>query len=108
MLAATPQVSSSQELFRLVLTLISSGSRDIPNSLKEHFLTVLSQAKIIVGDAEITLENVLPESIDLAFEIKEIDGLYDSLKTIDDIENVSPALADHLLNSMEHYSVYQD
>lgn len=108
MLAAAPNVPSSQELFRLVLSLISSGSSEIPKSLKDHFLLVLRQAKIIADNASTPLEGVLPESIDLAFDIKKIKGLSDTLSTIDDVEKVSADLAHKLLISMEPPSVHQD
>jgi len=104
MLAAAPKVPHSQELFKLVLNLISSET-DVPLSLKEYFITVLLQAKNLTKTSEIP-QNILPESIDLAFEIKTIKGLSESLKNIDKIENVSPDLANKLLASMEQYSVY--
>jgi len=109
MLAATPKVPSSQELFRLVLTLVSNnGTQDIPDTLREHFSTVLTQAKLLIGNSENITGDILPESIELAYELGEIEGLSASLDRIDDIESVSPALAHQLLASMEQYSVYQD
>lgn len=108
MLAATPKVPSSQELFRLVLTLVSNGTQDIPVTLREHFSTVLSQAKLLIVNSENVIEDILPESIELAYELGEIEGLSASFDPIDDIENVTPALAHELLASMEQYSVYQD
>lgn len=108
MLAATPQNSQSLELVKLVLSLISSGNDQIPEPLKQHASLVFSQAKSLAEKPSSVTVDILPESINLALEMRLIDELSKEMEEVSDIESITPALANRLLTTMESRSVYKD
>ncbi|MCZ7859202.1 hypothetical protein O9X81_21605 [Agrobacterium salinitolerans] len=102
MLAAMPSENSRRlELFRLVLVLIDRGSRDIPHPLTLHFNDVLHQARILSDDPDTLSPDVTPQAVQLASDMIVYQGLRDALQGVENIGDVSPAVAHKVLQNLE-------
>lgn len=106
MIVSASQGPQTLELFRLVLDLISKQEPNIPTPLKEHFNSVIAQAKQLAESPDSVKESILPESVDLALEIRSAGDFAKSIKNIDSLDKITPALASKLLKGMETHSVY--
>ncbi len=109
MLAATQdQQRDSLELVRLALSMVQSGDKKIPESLKDYFSKVLQQARVLAADPSKTEEDILPEAIDLALEIRSVEEFSRELKNVEDVDNLAPEIAGKLLFAMEKRPVYSN
>lgn len=100
MLAAAPINSQGLGLLRLILTLVSEQSSNIPQSLKTHLVTVIDQAKLLNADPTSVKQPILPESIELAFEMKVEKGLADELAPITTFDTIGSDRADRILKEI--------
>lgn len=102
MLAAMPSENSRRlELFRLVLVLIDRDSRDIPHPLTLHFNDVLHQARILSDNPDTLSPDVTPQAVQLASDMIVYQGLRDALQGVENIGDVSPAVAHKVLQNLE-------
>jgi len=107
MLAAAPSRNNLLELIRLALTMVSSDQKNIPESLKQHVYVVLKQAIQLAEAPKQVTGEILPESIELAIEIRDEKNLTSDIDSLADFDNITPDLAYRLLQRMETHSVYQ-
>lgn len=106
MLVSARKGSDTLGLVKLALSLISAEDKNIPSSLVDHFNVVIAQAKDLAIQPTSVPDQVLPESIELAIEIKNIKDLSNDLNGITNLENITPDLANSLLRQMEKHAVY--
>lgn len=92
------------ELFKTALSLAASGSI-VPNEIKDYFASVLMQAKELVRHPESVKPDILPEAIDLALEIKNVEALSDSLQSVEKLDSLTVVQASEILRKMEYCSV---
>ena len=101
MRAAAATYPETLELFRLVLSLQSSHFEDIPYPLEERFNLVLTQAKQLTKSPGKTGDGMLPESVDLAFEILSMNNLAENIAKASSLGSMSPNLAKRILKEMD-------
>ena len=102
MFAAMPSDQSRQlEFFRLALSLVGRGQRDIPSPLTEHFARILRQAREIAGDPTALTPDVAPQAVHLANDLRRAADLRAALEGVEGIGDVSPDLAQKVLRSLE-------
>jgi len=102
MLAATPsQESRVLTLFQLALRLVGQSEQPISPEMHTYFNRVLHQAKALNQDPSSITGGLLPEAIQLALNMRELEELRGVLSDADDLASVSPALADSILNNLE-------
>ncbi len=106
MLSATSGTPNSLDVVRLVLSLVQRQEPEIPNALRTHFATVVTQAKQLAIKPTTDLQGVLPESIDLAFEMRRLEALRKHIDTISSVDQLNPALAGQVLRAMEPRAAY--
>ncbi len=105
MLAATPNNAQGLGLLRLILTLVGENNGNIPASLKSRLETVIAQAKHLNADPTSIQQAVLPESIELALEMKVDQELADELESITNFDSIGSERATRILKEMENCSV---
>jgi len=105
MLAATPRSPSRASLFRLALSL-NSHREDPPPTLIKYFDVVLNQAKLLSVTPGHLDDEINPEAIDLAFEIKSNANFSKEIMNITSYTALTPVLAAALLNQLEKSPVY--
>lgn len=106
MLAANQTDTQSLSLIKLLLSIASDGIANIPQGLLSQFDTVADQARRLKQDPSCLSKDVAPESIELALDLKSIEGLSDSFDSFQyKIENVTPAIAAQVLSILEHRTV---
>ncbi|WP_157861920.1 hypothetical protein [Methylobacterium sp. Leaf361] len=102
MLAAAPaEETRVLALFQLALRLIRQGQGGVPPELERYFNSVLAQARSLSNDPRAVQGQLLPEAIQLALDIRDLDGLKDEIEGAHDASTVSPALADRILMRLE-------
>lgn len=100
MLAAAPINSQGLGLLRLILTVVSEKSGNIPESLQAHLLTVIDQAKLLNADPTAIKQTILPESIELALEMKVEKGLANELESITTFDTIGSERAVRILKEI--------
>lgn len=100
MLAATPIDSQGLGLLRLILTVVSERSGSIPEPLQNHLLAVISQAKLLNVDPTAIKQAIMPESIELALEMKVEKGLANELESITTFDTIGAERADRILKEI--------
>lgn len=102
MFAAMPTESDRQlEFFRLALRLIDRGNNDLPAPLRQHFDSVLEQARLLLANPQSISPQVIPQAVHLANDLKSIAGLSDALAGVQRIGDVSPEIAHKVLHTLE-------
>ena len=102
MFAAMPTDQSRQlEFFRLALSLVGRGQRNIPGPLTEHFANVLRQAREIAGDPMALSPDVAPQAVQLANDLRRAPGLRAALEGVEGIGDMSQDVARQVLRSLE-------
>lgn len=100
MLSATPDKDRSLELIKLILSYVSQD-QNVPDSVQRHFIQVVEQAKRLANDPRDVSEDLIPESIDLALEMKMANDFSSEINNVSDFNKITPALASRLLQSMK-------
>lgn len=88
------------ELFKMTLKLLVD-KQDVPTTLKDYFNKVIYQAKKLAKEPAFFSPDILPEAIDLAFEIKSFSKVNQNLAKVKSFENLTPAKASNLLKNLE-------
>ena len=102
MFAAMPTDRSRQlEFFRLALSLVGRGQRNIPGPLTEHFANVLRQAREIARDPTALTPDVAPQAVHLANDLRRAPDLRAALEGVERIGDVSQDVAQKVLRSLE-------
>lgn len=105
MWAAVPKNPEKANLFRLVLSL-SSQEQATPPPLVEYFDTILRQAKKLTTHPESLSGEILPEAIEIAFEIKSNNFFSKEIMRVSDYKTLTPKKASSLLKNLEESPVY--
>jgi hypothetical protein len=109
MLAAVPaQETRNLELFQLALRLVEQGRADIPAQLATYFDTVLKQALLLAKDPTAVSGKILPESIQLALELKKVSILRSAVDEANTLSAISRERAKIILESLERHVATSD
>ncbi|MEW8139146.1 MAG: hypothetical protein AB2761_18945 [Candidatus Thiodiazotropha endolucinida] len=109
MLGAAPEKNGSLELVRLALQLVRQNHLDdISAEFRTYFHRVVHEAKDLNADPAHVNPGTLPESIELALRMKLYEDLSRDLARVEDLNKVTPELANDLLRKMENQPVYTD
>lgn len=105
MLAAVRPVERDDlNLFCVALSMVA-GHQEVPPSLKTYVVRILDEAKSVASDITKANSNISPEAISLAFDLLDQGDLFDSAKTVDSFEKISPEIASKFLNRVEGVDV---
>ena len=103
MLAAVPAPEARiLELFRLTLG-ISLTERAVPDQLIQYFNRVLAQARALDRDPTGHLNEILPEAVQLALDIRERDSLRQAVTEIESFSDLTPTKAADVLRQLEEF-----
>ncbi len=105
MLTARSTATSPLDLIRLTLEL-QLGGREIPESLRAYFDTVMTSARMLSADPTHPPALVPPEAIHLAFELSMSESMCRQLDNFAGLESLDPSRAKELLHQLEHAPVY--
>lgn len=105
MLAAVRPVERDDlNLFCVALSMIA-GNQEVPPSLKSYVVRILTEAKSVAADITKANSTVSPEAISLAFDLIDQVDLFDSAKSVDSFEKISPEIASKFLMRVEGVDV---
>jgi hypothetical protein len=108
MLAAAPATEDRiLELFRLALG-IAGSNNVVPPQLVQYFNKVLSQARALDKDPTVQPTEVLPESVQLALDLRERAALRDAVTEIRSLSDLTPARAADVLRRLEEVGAPRD
>ena len=104
--AASRTRPSRLDSFQLALSLLTED-REATAELKAYFAKVLTQANALVHDPR---KNVgqLPEAIELAFEMQQLQELRHAVQTILTTTNFDQAAAKKILKQLEQHNADQE
>lgn len=107
MLYATPgSAPNDLQFLKIVLHMIAnSDASPVPASLKSMFFDVVTDARELLRDPGHAAALRHPESVELALEMRSIDGLAASLEALTSHDALRPDLAGQLLSLIEAPSV---
>jgi len=109
MITAMPVTNNSTlELFKLALTMIQSQEHDIPKTLTDYFIEILTQTTSIIHNSHNVSPDIMPEAIELAVDFSNDEELLKILDDLNSIEKMTPDVASQLLNKMETPPVCQN
>lgn len=103
MLAAISDNPRPLELVKLVLTMVANEGDNIPPTLKQFLIDVISEARVLTQDPShaANIKNI--EAIQLALEMKSAQNLVDTLSGVTTFESIRPQLANEMLKTMTHH-----
>jgi hypothetical protein len=101
MLAAASERFGNLEPVRILFSLARSPSEQIPQSLIEHALTIIRQARGLYANPAGADETTLPEAVSLALVMRRDQELARDLEQIDSFEQLDPGKA---ASALEHLS----
>jgi hypothetical protein len=102
MLAATPDPDSTLGLFQVVLNSVDNDqSVDISDYLKRHVVDILHTASEIATNPARIGAGTPSEAIELAFRIRDQEGLTREIANIGNFDNIRAALAHELLKTIQ-------
>jgi hypothetical protein len=104
MLAAIPaEETRVLQLFELALRLVGSGSQKVPDQLKTYFDTVLEQARRLANDPTAVSGTILPEAIQLAIDLRDVEELRNAVDNLSSLAAITPERANAILVSLERH-----
>lgn len=106
MIAASPDRFDSLQLIQLTLSLLRKPEADIPEDLRQAFMAILEQAKILVEDPRSIVgmgTEILPEAITLALLMRRGPELAHSIEAITEFEHIEPHVARDVLGHIESH-----
>ncbi|MCK9606555.1 MAG: hypothetical protein M0R33_08910 [Methylomonas sp.] len=106
MIAATPTSDTSLGLVRLIFSLAANPSQNVPEGLKSHLVTVITEAKALHENPHHVSAQTSSESIALALEMSSNPELTAAVDEITTFESISTVIANKVLEKMRHYSAY--
>ena len=104
-IAATPDLDNNLGLFKVALVAIVKGQQ-VPESLKEHVISVLTQAVEVLQDPQNIPASVVPEALELAVQISKFGELQRSLEDNFAAYTNSPEKAKELLEKVDGKFAY--
>lgn len=99
MLAAVTQVDRQLAMVRLILDLVATNV-DVPDSLKQHLVDVITQAVRLSGNEGVH-GPTSGEAVELALDLRG-DDLAGELRQVTDFRSINPDLARRLLTRLQH------
>lgn len=103
MLSATPDRTSSLDLVRFVLSLISRN-QILKASMQEDVFKILNQASRLANNPQDISDDLLPESIDLALQLRLHPDIQSIVRTVPDSNAITAEVANNLLEVMKPIS----
>lgn len=99
MIAAAPPRDPSLGLVQLIFSLEADQKQPIPDELKTHLITVITEAKAL-SHPNFVPKHANPEAIALAVWMKSNKELTAAVEKITTFENIDPDLASKILEQM--------
>lgn len=106
MIAAAPPRDPSLGLVQLIFSLKADQTQSVPEDLKTHLTTVITEAKALLRDPNNFPEHAHPEAIALALWVKTNKELTAAVEKITTFDTIDPALAKKILDQMRTNSGY--
>lgn len=104
--AASRTRPSRLDSFQLALSLLAEG-REPTNELKAYLAKVLAQANMLLHDPRKNVDQ-LPEAIELAFEMQQLQELRRIVENILGTTNLDELAAKKLLKQLEQHNAGQE
>jgi hypothetical protein len=98
--AASSEEKRVLELVHLALQLVRRKG-PVPPQLSQHVDAILRQAVVLAQKPDSVQGKIFPEAIQLALQLREIEGLRNAVENAPDLSSMTPEQADEILSSLE-------